>query len=84
MSSALTPQFEPQDKFFIEKILFWQPIKHRKTKLILSVGAPSSPVISNFCMYEFDNRIHAACNKLEITYTRYADDLTSRVISLMY
>ncbi|MDA4629511.1 reverse transcriptase domain-containing protein, partial [Enterobacter hormaechei] len=51
-------------------------MKHRKTKLILSVGAPSSPIISNFCMYEFDNRIHTACNKLEITYTRYADDLT--------
>ncbi|WP_346843093.1 retron St85 family RNA-directed DNA polymerase, partial [Escherichia coli] len=76
MSSAQTPQFEPQDKLFIEKILFWQPIKRRKTKLILSVGAPSSPVISNFCMYEFDNRIHAACKKVEITYTRYADDLT--------
>jgi len=72
MSSAMLPHFDPQDKLYIEQILFWQPIKRRKSKLILSVGAPSSPVISNFCMYEFDNRVHAACLNLGIVYKKQA------------
>lgn len=76
MSSAQVPHFESQDKLYIEHILFWQPVKRHKNKLILSVGAPSSPVISNFCMYKFDSRVHTACQNLGISYTRYADDLT--------
>jgi RNA-directed DNA polymerase len=46
------------------------------TGLCLSIGAPSSPVLSNSIMYEFDSRIHDWCLVRKITYTRYADDLT--------
>ena len=69
--------FEPCDleKTWYEKILFWCPSKKSK-KLILSIGAPSSPFISNFCMYLFDKSVHEYCEKYQITYTRYADDLT--------
>ncbi len=41
----------------------------------LSVGAPSSPLISNSIMYEFDLLIDKWCSDNEVTYTRYADDL---------
>lgn len=42
----------------------------------LSIGAPSSPYISNIVMYEFDDKISSWCEKKKIKYTRYADDLT--------
>ena len=44
--------------------------------LALSVGAPSSPVLSNSIMYEFDRHIDEWCRVKGIVYTRYADDLT--------
>lgn len=44
--------------------------------LTLSVGAPSSPLLSNSVMYEFDCLVHDWCKERELTYTRYADDLT--------
>lgn len=62
------------DKKIICGLLFWKP--KRKGQLVLSIGAPSSPMISNFVMKDFDERITYECNKREITYTRYADDLT--------
>ena len=42
----------------------------------LSIGAPSSPILSNSVMFEFDCKIDAWCSKNNVTYTRYADDLT--------
>jgi RNA-directed DNA polymerase len=42
----------------------------------LSIGAPSSPLISNLLMYEFDREIAATVAKDFVTYTRYADDMT--------
>ncbi|MFH1818413.1 MAG: retron St85 family RNA-directed DNA polymerase [Pseudomonadota bacterium] len=47
-----------------------------KSELCLSVGAPSSPVLSNSIMYSFDSDVFAWCDRNGITYTRYADDLT--------
>ncbi|WP_434996688.1 retron St85 family RNA-directed DNA polymerase [Pectobacterium brasiliense] len=75
LSSADAPQFSVEDRRYVEKILFWQPAKRSK-RLMLSVGAPSSPVISNFCLLEFDKLISHECRELGIVYTRYADDLT--------
>lgn len=46
--------------------------KHR----CLSIGAPSSPAISNSIMYEFDTKISEWCSNNKVNYTRYADDLT--------
>lgn len=66
------------EKDFFSRLLFWNPnIKRKKQeKLILSIGAPSSPSVSNFVMYGFDDLITQYCNAREIKYTRYADDLT--------
>lgn len=42
----------------------------------LSIGAPSSPLLSNSVMYGFDVKINSWCKKNDFVYTRYADDLT--------
>lgn len=70
------PRLNANDKLAFEHLLFWSPGKRVDGKLILSIGAPSSPLLSNFVMYRFDEAISAVCSSLGITYTRYADDLT--------
>ena len=44
--------------------------------LCLSIGAPSSPLLSNSIMFDFDERMNAWCNARNVEYTRYADDIT--------
>lgn len=63
-----------EDEVLIANFLFWK--KKRAHKLVLSIGAPSSPFISNFIMYSFDAWISEYCNTNQIEYSRYADDLT--------
>ncbi|WGL99518.1 retron St85 family RNA-directed DNA polymerase [Arsenophonus sp. aPb] len=70
------PHFSIPERKIVEKILFWRPTKNKDGKLVLSVGAPSSPVLSNFCLYEFDRLLDSLCSERGIVYTRYADDLT--------
>lgn len=41
----------------------------------LSIGAPSSPFVSNYMMHEFDAKLTAFCSSRGVRYTRYADDL---------
>ena len=55
-------------------ILFWTP--KYTTGLRLSIGAPSSPMLSNVLMADFDRHIAAVCASNDVTYTRYADDLS--------
>lgn len=50
---------------------------HRGTKsLRLSIGAPSSPLLSNSVMFQFDGVLSNWSNSNNIVYSRYADDLT--------
>jgi len=42
----------------------------------LPQGASTSPYLSNIYLYHFDEIISTYCNKHDIRYTRYADDLT--------
>ncbi len=42
---------------------------------VLSIGAPSSPAVSNTIMYKFDNTLADYCLARNIIYSRYADDL---------
>ncbi|MBW7568008.1 retron St85 family RNA-directed DNA polymerase [Chromobacterium subtsugae] len=64
------------ERLLIDQLLFWCPSKRKGGKLVLSVGAPSSPMVSNFCMLFFDVVISKYCKINHISYTRYADDLT--------
>ncbi|QLK46736.1 RNA-directed DNA polymerase [Vibrio owensii] len=64
-----------RNKTLLNQIIFWSPTKDLQSKLKLSVGAPSSPLISNFIMYRFDKDMSKICDSLNVRYTRYADDL---------
>jgi RNA-directed DNA polymerase len=59
---------------YLSKILFWR--KKRNNVPQLSIGAPSSPLLSNILLYNFDLKIEALCAARGVTYTRYADDLS--------
>lgn len=67
-------QTSEDDKGTLSKLFFWATKKDRKLKL--SIGAPSSPFISNTLLYDFDVAVYELCQSHGITYTRYADDLT--------
>ena len=44
--------------------------------LRLSIGAPSSPHLSNLLMIKFDEAVSREAAKRNVSYSRYADDLT--------
>lgn len=51
-------------------------IRQKSTSILgLSVGAPSSPILSNSIMFEFDCNMVNWCASNNVIYTRYADDL---------
>lgn len=60
----------------LSKGLFWNKAKSQTGRLSLSVGAPSSPLVSNIIMNFFDETFSSLCEQRGITYSRYADDLT--------
>lgn len=62
------------DKKLLSNLLFWK--LRRNSPLRLSIGAPSSPIISNFVMFRFDAEISKICENKKVSYTRYADDIT--------
>ena len=42
----------------------------------LPQGAPTSPMLSNMVLHDFDERLWGYCHRRKINYTRYADDMT--------
>lgn len=66
--------FGENDLELICRAIFWRP--KRQETLILSIGGPASPFISNSIVFDFDALIAEYCTSREIIYTRYADDLT--------
>lgn len=42
----------------------------------LPQGAPTSAILSNITMYEFDTIMADECRLIKVNYTRYADDMT--------
>lgn len=73
--------FDESDLERLIRILFWCPKSQKqlpksKRQLQLSIGAPSSPFLSNAIMYRFDTEINNFCVAYNIAYTRYADDMT--------
>ena len=51
---------------------------------VLPQGAPTSPMLSNVVMKNFDNIIGDWCKERGITYTRYCDDLTFSANTPLY
>lgn len=62
------------DAYILERVLFCR--YQRGAPLRLSIGAPSSPLISNFVMRKFDEALDIHCREIDVSYTRYADDIT--------
>ncbi|HCH1455651.1 TPA: retron St85 family RNA-directed DNA polymerase [Vibrio parahaemolyticus] len=90
------PSIKPEDLFnflekeeiklseFDKKIISSYLFRLNNRKLELSIGAPSSPVISNLVMKELDQEIIHFCEEKSIAYSRYADDLTFSTNNIAY
>lgn len=57
----------------LEDISFVTNIVSRNGRL--TIGAPSSPILTNAMMYSFDEKLSYFCQLNGLVYTRYADDL---------
>ena len=64
---------EKEDAKYLTRLFFWRPKGERA--LILSIGAPSSPSISNTILFDFDCAVETYCSDKTVVYSRYADDL---------
>lgn len=69
--SARFSDMDVADFEFLDSIF----LKHTATKFRISVGAPSSPILTNAAMYEFDSALSKICVNLDVVYSRYADDM---------
>ncbi len=70
LSGAVTSgqlTLEPNDIAFIANIV--------SRYGYLTIGAPSSPKLTNRMMYAFDSTFNSYCNERGLIYTRYADDI---------
>ncbi|WP_339834683.1 retron St85 family RNA-directed DNA polymerase [uncultured Parvibaculum sp.] len=58
----------------LSRVLFWgRGVNEPKC---LSIGAPTSPMLSNILLYELDTKIAQLVSSKSVVYTRYADDIT--------
>jgi hypothetical protein len=60
------------DAEMIAQIFF----KRSGKDLVLSIGSPGSPSISNALLFELDEKITALASRHAVAYTRYSDDLS--------
>ena len=71
---SIGSELSPDDVERLKLLLLWRP--KGEVSLQLSIGAPSSPHLSNAIMFNFDSKTQAYCQSVGVSYTRYADDLT--------
>lgn len=69
----LPGKISEKDKNVLKKLFFYDP--DRISGLCLSIGAPTSPILSNSILFDFDKTVSAMCAEKKVVYTRYADDL---------
>lgn len=62
-----------EDIRIVRQLVCWRD--KSTNRLCLSIGAPSSPFLSNTMLYTFDQQVVSLAKELGVTYTRYADDL---------
>jgi RNA-directed DNA polymerase len=63
-----------EDLILTTNLLFQKQKQLRSLRL--AIGAPSSPILSNILLNEFDTLISNRLSNDKVSYTRYADDLT--------
>jgi retron-type reverse transcriptase len=76
ISRSAPKVYGPAETRVFSKILFWSGEKNGTEPNCLSIGAPTSPYVSNMLMYEFDEAVSAITKGFGVLYTRYADDIT--------
>jgi RNA-directed DNA polymerase len=59
------------------QLLFWGETARSRQPRCLSIGAPTSPAISNLLLFGLDQQLTEAANAFGVAYTRYADDITA-------
>ena len=69
-------EIEPKDIQLYSKLLFWGEEKNDQTPRCLSIGAPTSPALSNILLFSLDTQLSEFAEQLGVKYTRYADDIT--------
>lgn len=74
LASQTSIEINKLDAALLTKALFWG--NGQRSPNCLSIGAPSSPLLSNIIMFNFDTVMHRFADKHGIRYTRYADDIT--------
>ena len=62
------------DLFIASRVLFWGAGTSQPK--CLSIGAPSSPILSNILMRRFDEAVTTIAVRNGVRFTRYADDIT--------
>lgn len=62
------------DNGLFHQILFWGA--GGKEPYCLSIGAPTSPSVSNLACFQLDNWLSKTAGDLGVTVSRYADDIT--------
>jgi hypothetical protein len=65
---------ERADLELYRRILFWG--QKSSVPRCLSIGAPTSPALSNILLFDFDTKLAIAASRFNVIYTRYADDIT--------
>lgn len=74
LEKAHAAEVDEINRAALASLFFYRPSRKTKT-LRLSIGAPTSPAISNAVMFEFDEEISTYTSSNQIVYSRYADDL---------
>ena len=70
---AMETEYSEVERWILGRIL--TKFDSQSGRFHLAIGAPSSPLVSNFVLHEFDSVIDKFCSSREVRYTRYADDL---------
>lgn len=74
LSSQKTISLSRREITLLTRALFWG--EGKADPRCLSIGAPTSPLVSNVLMFAFDVEMSTFSTIHGITYTRYADDIT--------
>lgn len=80
-SAGILSGFSEEDLNLLIKILFYDK---GANDLCLSIGAPSSPLLSNIIMYNFDCALSDYCLDKGVVYTRYSDDIALSMNSSVF
>ncbi|MBL8656854.1 MAG: retron St85 family RNA-directed DNA polymerase [Altererythrobacter sp.] len=67
--------FRSEEDIEVSGLVLFKKERQRR-ELRLSIGAPSSPIVSNILMFDIDSEIESKIVSEEVVYTRYADDMT--------